>query len=72
MTEIAEGVWESDPIALKAGDEFKVRANADWAVNFGITEGATVQDGGNIKVEADGTYVITLDLSVPALTWEMK
>ncbi len=72
MTEIAEGVWESDPIALKAGDEFKVRANADWAVNFGITEGATVQDGNNIKVEADGTYVITLDLSVPALTWEMK
>ena len=64
------GVWVSEPIALAAGNEFKVRANADWTVNFGITEGEVVQDGGNVKVEADGNYIITLDLNNMTLTFE--
>lgn len=69
MTETEAGVWASEPIALKAGDEFKVRGNADWTVNFGITDGAVVQDGANVKVEAEGNYVVTLDLINMTLTF---
>ena len=64
MTE-KDGVWKSDKLELKAGDEFKVRANAGWDKNYGVTEGATVAGGGNLVVEADGTYVVTLDLTDP-------
>ena len=63
MKEVEPGVWKSEPLELKAGEEFKCRANADWAVNMGVTDGAAVQDGGNVKVEADGTYVVTLNLN---------
>ena len=64
MTE-KDGVWTSDKLEMKAGDEFKVRANAGWDKNYGVTEGATVAGGENLKVEADGTYVVTLDLTDP-------
>ena len=63
MTEVEPGVWKSDALELKAGEEFKCRANADWAVNMGLDNGVAVQDGPNVKVEADGTYVITLNLN---------
>ena len=63
MTETETGLWVSEPFAMKAGDEYKVRANADWTVNFGITDDVLAQDGGNVKVEADGNYVVTLDLN---------
>ena len=63
MKEVEPGVWKSEALELKAGEEFKCRANADWAVNMGVTDGAAVQDGGNVKVEADGTYVVTLNLN---------
>ena len=69
MTENEVGVWVSEPITLAAGDEFKVRANADWTVNFGITDGEVLQDGANVKVEEAGTYVVTLDLNTLALTF---
>ncbi len=69
MTEVEPGIWKSEALELKAGEEFKCRANADWAVNMGVTDGVAVQDGGNLKVEADGTYVITLDLNENTLTF---
>lgn len=69
MTETEVGVWVSEPIALVAGNEFKVRANGGWDVNFGITDGAVVQDGANVAVEADGNYVVTLDLNNLTLTF---
>ncbi len=69
MTETEVGVWVSEPIAMVAGNEFKVRANAGWDVNFGITDGAAVQDGANVAVEADGNYVVTLDLNNLTLTF---
>ena len=40
-------------VELKAGDEFKVRADSDWANSWGDGEN-------NFKVDADGTYVVTL------------
>ena len=70
MTEVEPGVWKSEALELKAGEEFKCRANADWAVNMGVTDGAAVQDGGNVKVEADGTYIVVLDLNAGTLTLE--
>lgn len=59
MTRTAEpGVTcfvSNDPLALKAGDEFKVRKGASWDVNFGA-DGAV--DGPNVVVEADGNYFV--------------
>ena len=36
------GVWVSEPVTLAAGNEFKVRANNDWIVNFGVNDGVPV------------------------------
>ena len=68
MTEKEPGVWVSDPVTLAAGNEFKVRADGAWAVNYGADDGVATRDGGNVKVEADGTYVVTLDLNTLTLT----
>lgn len=68
MMETTPGVWASAPLELKAGDEFKVRQNGSWEVNFGVTNGACVQDGENVTVGWDGTYIVTLDANAPSLT----
>ena len=58
-------------ITLAAGDEFKLRKDANWDVNFGYADGvetytlgeafAAKQDGANIKILEDGAYDIILD-----------
>ena len=59
-------------IALNAGDEWKFRKDADWAVNFGYVKGSgtqyvlgeefeVAQDGDNIVVLEDGVYDFILD-----------
>ena len=53
------GVFTYGPVELKAGTELKARKDGDWAVNMG-TDGP---DGANLVVEADGTYLIVLDLA---------
>ena len=74
MTQTSEGVWESDILTLKKGEEFKLRKGADWNVQAGVANEKTgetetgfyvrLADGpdepGNIVVEADGEYVIEL------------
>jgi arabinogalactan oligomer/maltooligosaccharide transport system substrate-binding protein len=55
MTEGPDGTYTSDVLALKAGEEFKVRQGASWDVNFGVEF-----NGANIVVEADGTYKVVL------------
>ena len=55
MTKVSEGTYESAPLELKAGEEFKVRQGAAWDVNFGVEF-----NGANIVVEADGTYIVRL------------
>jgi len=55
MTEGPDGTYTSDVLALKAGEEFKVRQGASWDVNFGVEF-----NGGNIVVEADGNYKVQL------------
>ena len=63
MTE-ADGVFRSEAIELKAGDELKCRLGGDWAENYG----ANGKDGDNVKVEADGTYIVVLDLTAGTVT----
>ncbi len=64
-------VWKVKQ-ALTTTQEFKIRMNGGWSVNRGIpvkgvvpTGSATAvyNDGENMKVGADGTYTITLDMS---------
>ncbi|MCH5339783.1 MAG: hypothetical protein J1E03_13460, partial [Acetatifactor sp.] len=51
MTE-ANGVWTTEALELKAGDEFKVRQGLSWD---------TAYPASNYVVEADGTYQIQFD-----------
>ena len=57
-----EGNHVAAHVKLAAGDEFKFRQDADWAVNMGgdfgglDTEFSVTQDGPNIIVGADGVY----------------
>ena len=53
-----DGKFVSDPIELKAGDELKCRFASAWDENYG----ADGKDGANVKVEADGTYIVVLDI----------
>lgn len=41
-----------------AADEFKFRANDDWAINWGGAVDNLVQDGGNLRISEAGTYFI--------------
>lgn len=65
----ASSSWKTEPVSLSAGDEIKVRVDADWATNWGASgKKSTAVDGGfeleagadNIKVDAAGTYVVVL------------
>ena len=51
MTEVEAGVFQSEVLELKAGDELKCRQGASWDVNFPAE---------NVKVEADGSYIVQL------------
>ena len=51
---VATATWD-------AGVEFKVRANSDWAINYGDAGAGngTVADGGaNLKIEEAGEYEV--------------
>lgn len=48
-------------VTLDAGAEFKIRANEDWAINYGDAgtgNGALAQDGSNFKVDEAGEYEV--------------
>lgn len=61
--------WSGN-LTVSAGDEWKIRANDDWAVNFGAasgnsytTDGTPVElakDGGNFVATESGTYKVTV------------
>ena len=50
------GLWTAD-VELKAGDEFKVRADGAWDYSWGNA------DGSNLAAEEDGTYTVTIDFA---------
>ena len=43
-----------------AADEFKFRANDDWAINWGGTEDNLTANGANLKIAEAGTYFVQL------------
>ena len=69
--EFADDVYKLNDITLTEGDEFKFRANGDWAFNLGGVSMPTpigtydilpvIQDGGNFQVTTTGIYDIELD-----------
>ncbi|MBQ6233003.1 MAG: hypothetical protein IJJ80_05795, partial [Clostridia bacterium] len=59
MTAVEADVFESEPLELHAGEELKCRQGASWDVNYG----ADGLNGANVVVEADGTYVVRLDVA---------
>ncbi len=52
MEPAGDNAWAGE-VTLKAGDEFKVRADGDWTYSWG--DGAD-----NLKCEKDGTYTVTI------------
>ena len=75
-----QALYETDPenkpnvysgyVCMDAGTEFKF-ANGSWDENWGSDDGQTLVPGaGNIKVDADGCYYITVDLN--ALTYSIE
>ena len=71
MNLAADGKWYSVPVLLDAGDEIKVRWQADWAESYGGTADdalakdtavdATTDNGKNLKAAEKGTYMVVLD-----------
>ena len=63
--------WTGE-ITVSEGDEWKIRANSDWAVNFGGADGGNYttdgtpfnlsMDGANLVAPAAGTYIVTVYL----------
>ena len=52
-------LFKSEPLELKAGDELKCRQGGSWDVNYG----ADGLNGANVVVEADGSYIVRLDVN---------
>ncbi len=64
MTKVSEGKWQSDPLALVQGQEFKLRRGASWDVQVGANgqmKTPSVDNPANIVVETTGTFVIQLE-----------
>ena len=74
MNLASDGKWYSIPVKLTTTDEIKIRWDAGWDVNRGgdlVTVGEpfdAVAGGNNIKVPADGTYMIVYDPTAEKLT----
>ena len=65
------GMW-SATLDLTAG-KIKFRANGGWALNYGDNggDGKLEQDGTDIDIPVDGTYVITMKLGAPDYTYQI-
>ena len=59
MTDKGDGVFESEVLTFKAGEQLKVRQGGSWDVNFG-SDGF---NGANFVIEADGNYIVKLTLT---------
>lgn len=68
MTQVGDGVFESDVLALTAGEQYKVRYGTSWDVNYGANG---VANGDNIAVEATGNYVVRLTIVGETATIEL-
>ena len=55
LTLVSENTYETAPLELTEGEEYKVRQGASWDVNFGL-DGAP--NGANMVVAESGTYKV--------------
>ena len=60
MTEVDDGVWESDALEFAAGAEYKCRRGAAWDVQVGA-DGAMGSNPANIVCDEAGTYKVRLE-----------
>ena len=63
MTASADGKSYSAEVALKAGDQFKVRADGAWKFGWApskAVEGVFTLSGENAVAAVDGTYIVTI------------
>lgn len=61
MTEVSEGVWESEVLELHKGETFKCRKGASWDENIGDPNSG--DPDGNAVVAEDGNYIVHLDVN---------
>ncbi len=59
MTSDDNGITWTCDVTFAANDEFKIRFNGDWGMNYGGDIHALTFDGANIKVEEAGDYTVT-------------
>lgn len=71
----AQGSWDDDTdmtwnaansvftitLDLVSSGSFKIRANDDWAINYGGDLNALEAGGANITIDSDGNYTVTFD-----------
>lgn len=71
----AQGSWDNDTdmtwdaansvftitLDLVSSGSFKIRANDDWAINYGGDLNALEAGGDNITIDSDGNYTVTFD-----------
>ena len=60
MEYLGDNVHLSEPIAFKAGDQYKVRQGASWTNNFGV-EGYNAAT--NFSITEAGTYRVKLTIT---------
>lgn len=65
MTDKGDGIFESEALELHAGETFKCRQGASWDVNIGDPNSG--DPDGNCVVEADGTYIVRLDVNTETI-----
>ena len=56
---MGSGRFQSDLMALHAGEEIKIRKDGSWDVNFGLYG---YRDGENISIDKDGEYYVLFRL----------
>jgi len=65
MTEVSEGVWESEVLELHQGETLKCRKGGSWDENIGDPNSG--DPDGNAVVPADGNYIVHLDVTAGTL-----
>ncbi len=72
MNLAADGKWYSVPVKYTKDDEIKIRFGAAWDENFGgnatAADEAFATGGDNIKIPADGTYMVVYDPTASTIT----
>ncbi|BAV09034.1 SusE outer membrane protein [Filimonas lacunae] len=53
----------ANPVTITSSGGFKFRADKSWTLNYGLTNGSIVLNGGNFGVSQTGNYKVTLDLN---------